>query len=119
MTLLGNVTVSQIVLVAGGLFAVWLLLRRIGRVLRKLTHVYDDWIGTPARDGVPARLGVIAQLYLLQTATTDIVRVLHAVDVRLADVEHELHPNSGKSARDVLDRIEQRLAPADADATQP
>jgi hypothetical protein len=48
----------------------------------------EDWNGEPARPGVPAKPGVM---------------------VRLASIEKEIHPNSGSSLRDAINRIEARV----------
>ncbi|MFJ2863669.1 hypothetical protein [Kitasatospora sp. NPDC087314] len=48
----------------------------------------EDWQGTPSRPGVPGRPGVME---------------------RLDRIEHELHPNSGLSLRDAVNRIEEAV----------
>ncbi|MEU3563507.1 hypothetical protein [Kitasatospora sp. NPDC006786] len=68
--------------IAAVLGLIWRAVRRIHTVLDAWS---DDWQGTEARPGVPARPGVM---------------------VRIAAIEHELHPNSGSSLRDAVDRVE-------------
>lgn len=75
--------------VATALIAIVVVVRRIMVPLGKLHDFLDDWFGTPARPGVPPRLGVMA---------------------RLDAIEHELHPNSSMSMRDAVDRIEKAVA---------
>jgi hypothetical protein len=58
---------------------------------RRVNDFFEDWGGQPARPGVPARLGVMSRL--------------EDMNDRLANVEHELHPNSGTSLRDAVDQI--------------
>ncbi|MBI0374717.1 hypothetical protein JBE27_00105 [Streptomyces albiflaviniger] len=64
------------------------------RLAERLGDLADDWQGTPARPGVPPRPGVMQRL--------------DAIEQQLAAVEHELHPNSGTSLRDAVDRVDER-----------
>lgn len=73
--------------------------------LRRLGEFLDDWHGEPSRPGVPARPGVMTRLANLE-------QDVKSVDRRVADVEHELHPNSGASLRDAVDRIDSRIGGA-------
>lgn len=68
-------------------FAIWGLGKRIAPTVRKVTNFLDDWNGEPARPGVPQRLGVMA---------------------RLDEMHHELHPNSGSSLADAVNRTEKQ-----------
>lgn len=54
----------------------------------KVEEFIEDWRGTVARPGVPARAGVME---------------------RLDGIEHQLKPNSGESLRDAVNRIEEQL----------
>jgi hypothetical protein len=73
------------VAVAGGLAALARFTRGARRFIRRSEQFWEDWQGTEERPGVPARPGVME---------------------RLDRIEHELHPNSGQSMRDVINRIE-------------
>ncbi|MFJ9869047.1 hypothetical protein [Streptomyces sp. NPDC101165] len=64
------------------------------RLAERLGDLADDWQGTPSRPGVPGRPGVMTRL--------------DAIEQQLAAVEHELHPNSGGSLRDAVDRVDER-----------
>lgn len=64
------------------------------RLAERLGDLADDWQGTPPRPGVPGRPGVMTRL--------------DAIEQQLAGVEHELHPNSGGSLRDAVDRVDER-----------
>jgi len=66
-------------------FAIWGLGKRVSPFAKKILDFLDDWNGEPARPGVPARLGVMA---------------------RLDEMHHELHPNSGSSLADAVNRTE-------------
>lgn len=75
--------------ILGGIALVWRAVRRIARTVDEFA---EDWNGTPPRRGVPARPGVME---------------------RLDRIEHELHPNSGSSLRDAVDRVEQSVRGSD------
>lgn len=65
------------------------------RFVRRVGHFLDDWFGEEARDGQPARPGFPARIGELERRT--------------AAIEHELHPNSGASLRDAVDRVERAV----------
>lgn len=73
--------------------------RRARAFFRAIAKFLDNWFGTPAEDGQPARPGVVDRL--------------DAIDKRLRTVEHELQPNSGASLRDAMDRVEAIVTPDD------
>lgn len=78
------------VALGGGLGLLWRATRGLRRLVHRADQFWEDWQGIEARPGVSARPGVMA---------------------RLDRIEHELHPNSGASLRDALDRIEGHVTP--------
>lgn len=91
--------------IAGGLTALGVILAtglKIARVARRITHFADDWFGEAQRPGVPGRPGVMEQLQTLATHS-------ERTDQRLDAIEHELKPNSGKSLRDAVNRVEEAV----------
>lgn len=91
MAVVWSVAAAAIVAALGLL---WRLTRGVRRVVTRVDEFADDWNGVPARPGVPERLGVMDRL--------------DRIEGRLARVEHELHPNSGTSLRDAVDRVDRR-----------
>ena len=63
------------------------LWRCVAPVFRMFREFLEDWKGEPDRPGVKGRAGVMA---------------------RLGSIEHELHPNSGLSMRDAINRTEKQ-----------
>lgn len=62
------------------------------RIVRRISHFLDNFFGEPAHDGLPATLGVMARLA--------------SIEDTVAHVVAETTPNSGKSLRDAVGRIE-------------
>lgn len=91
---------AAITAIAAALAAIvqWVL-RPAGRFLKGLRTFLEDWNGEPDRPGVPGRPGVMAYIQDLRR--------------RVATIEHEMHPNSGRSLRDRVDAthalLEERL----------
>jgi hypothetical protein len=54
--------------IGGALAILWRLTRSVRQLLHRLAEVADDWQGTPARPGVPERLGVMARLDRIERA---------------------------------------------------
>ncbi|WP_371481911.1 hypothetical protein [Kitasatospora sp. NBC_00315] len=88
----GVASVDQIVVWCVAITAIIGLLAWVVRAVRRIARIVDDfaedWNGSPPRRGVPARPGVME---------------------RLDRIEHELHPNSGSSLRDAVNRIEDSI----------
>lgn len=87
--------------VAAALGLLWRMTRGVRRIVIRVDEFVDDWNGTAGRPGVPGRPGVMTRL-------DGIEGELGSVTARLASVEHELHPNSGTSLRDAVDRVDVR-----------
>jgi hypothetical protein len=64
-------------------------------LVRRLTHLADDFLGTEARDGKEAQPGVIARLA--------------AHDDQLKAIKYEVQYNSGGSLKDAVKRVADRL----------
>lgn len=86
--------------IAGALALAWRAVRFARRIAARVDDFVNDWNGVPGRPGVPERPGVMTRL--------------GRIEGRLTGMEHELRPNSGRSLRDAVDRVDRRtrsLAP--------
>lgn len=94
-------------LLVGGLgaFFVWL-----SRQLKGITRMSRDWNGEPARPGIAdAKPGVMQRLYTQDEQFTAVLSRLGKQDVVLAEIRHEVFPNSGKSIKDITDKTHDDL----------
>lgn len=101
---------TALVTALGGLLVAF---KKIVPDLTGLNNLARDWNGEPARVGVPARPGVMERLANIDanlTAQGERLGTYAAIQGEhteaLAAIHHELHPNSGRSLRDALDRVE-------------
>ena len=85
---LESVSVWTLAMWVVGIVVVVGLIKKVWPLLRKMGDFLDDVAGEPARPGVPARAGLME---------------------RVQRIEYELFPNSGKSMRDQIDRMEELL----------
>lgn len=92
---LAGITLADIItwLIAAG--AIWAGLKWVVPFIKKSIDFFDDVAGEPARPGVPARPGLMARIGTVETV--------------LAQVKHEVLPNTGTSARDAIDRTEKAV----------
>lgn len=87
---------AAVAAVAAALALLWAVVRGIRRIVAAVDTIVEDWHGIPERPGVPARPGVMERL--------------DAIEQRVGGIEHELHPNSGASLRDAIDRVDRRTS---------
>lgn len=91
----GWITAAVALCVAVTGFLAWLA-RLAWRLARRLGRFLDDYQGQPARDGLPAKPGLMARLT--------------SAEVSLAHVVAETSPNHGKSLRDTVLRTAANVA---------
>lgn len=80
------------------------------RLFRRTNHFLDDYFGEAARDGLPARPGIMARLKSVEDGVGHVAS-------ELAKVSKETMPNNGKSIHDVLARTEQSVDETRAEQT--
>lgn len=108
-----NLTVGQILTFVVGFLVVVALFTRLWRAIRPMwvgvRDFLEDWRGEPERDGVPGREGVMKRLHTIETDGAEARAKLDEQGAKLDSIDHELHPNSGSSLRDEVDRISTAL----------
>ena len=62
---------SRLGLAVAALVSLWAALRGLCRLLARVQHFLDDWFGEEARDGIPARPGVMERLESLERAVQE------------------------------------------------
>lgn len=77
--------------------ALWLMTRPLRRTQRGFEQFLEDWNGIPERAGFDAIPGVPERLRTLE-------RNARADRALLERIDHELHPNSGGSLRDQVNK---------------
>ena len=81
-----------------------------------IEHFLEDWNGEPARPGVPARPGMMQRVANIETSQKNTATHQIKTDTWLEKygpiidkLNHEMHPNSGSSMADAVNRTEQSL----------
>lgn len=96
-----SITVGDIVttLIAFGIVlgALWGMTRPVRRTAKGFEQFLEDWNGVPERPGFDAIPGVPERLRVLERNARSDRQLLETIN-------HELHPNSGGSMRDQLDK---------------
>jgi len=80
-----------------------------GKFVKRIIHFFDDFLGEEERAGVPARPGFSARMSKLEGCIEKVSDRLEVIEYRVAEINYELQPNSGNSAKDAINRIEKRL----------
>lgn len=81
-----------------------------------IEHFLEDWNGEPARPGVPGRPGMMQRVANIETAQITTAEHQTKADAFfevygpiIDKLNHEMHPNSGSSLADAVNRTEASL----------
>lgn len=94
---------GAIIATGGALAVIWRAVIAGRTANRKMDIFLEDWFGSEARPGRPAVPGVMQRFVDQDTR-------LAALEGGVADIRHEVYPNSGGSLRDAVDALGRRLA---------
>jgi hypothetical protein len=98
--------VSAVVALSVAIAALLIWLTRIlWRVYQKMDSFLEDWNGSPATPGHPARPGVMERLVDLETTTCSYRDRFDSQDHELAAIKSEVTYNSGHSLKDTVRAI--------------
>lgn len=98
---LGNV-VGTLIAFSTMLGALWLMTRPLRRFAKSGEQFLEDWHGIPERPGFDAIPGIPERLRTLERNAKEDRELLKRID-------HELHPNSGGSLRDRVNKTSDDL----------
>jgi len=82
---------------------------KVVKFLKRTIHFFDDFLGEEERPGVPARPGFNERMAKFENCMNKMSQNISGIEDKIEEIEKELKPNSGKSLRDVINRIEDRL----------
>lgn len=109
---MGGIILLAFILIVGGGFA-WKYLKP---PTKGLNHFLEDWNGEEPRKGVVGRAGVMERL--LNIDTSQAITATHQTKADtffekygpiIDKLDHEMHPNSGSSMADAVNRTERAL----------
>lgn len=80
-----------------------------GKFIKRIIHFFDDFLGEDERPGVPARPGFSERMSRMEGCIEKVNERLEVIEHRVAEINYELQPNSGHSAKDAINRIEKRI----------
>ena len=74
-----------------------------------LNHFLEDWNGEPDRQGVTGRPGVMKRLQDIDASGVKTDTWMEKYGSIIDKLDHEMHPNSGSSMADAVNRTESAL----------
>lgn len=107
MLIVENIVATAAIIAA--VTAIFLFGGKIIKFFKRSVHFFDDFLGEEERPGVPARPGFSERMTNMENCMSDVKDRMETMEYKLSRVDLELQPNSGKSLRDVVQRIENRL----------
>lgn len=67
-----DILMTKVTLILASLAALVAAVRKFFHIVRRISHFLDDWFGEEARDGQPARPGVMERLEALEASVASL-----------------------------------------------
>ena len=93
----------------GAITAIILFVAKGLKLVKKVIHFLDDFIGEEERPGQDARPGFSERLTNMEDCMGTVKDQIESIKENVDSINAEMHPNSGSSIRDALNRIEKRV----------
>ena len=107
--LFGDLTLAETIAWIAALTVIVVFAIRGWKLLGSLKDFMDDIRGEDARPGVPARPGLMVRLSSLEERSQQTGDKVDEMSVSLAEVRHEVLPNTGTSLNDAVSRTEKAV----------
>jgi len=95
--------------ILGAVTAILLFAIKIAKIIKKVVHFLDDFIGEEERPGQDARPGFSERLTNMEECMGSVKDQMEIIQEDVKAINKEMHPNSGSSIKDSLNRIEKRV----------
>ena len=102
-------TIIMIATLLGAITAIILFAGKLIKFIKKIVHFLDDFIGEEERPGQDARPGFSERISKMEECMGSVKQQIETIQKDVTLINKEMHPNSGSSIKDSLNRIETRV----------
>lgn len=102
-------SIIMIATVLGAITAIILFAGKLVKFIKKVIHFLDDFLGEEERPGQEARPGLSERLTNMEDCMGLVKEQMGSIKEDVEAIKIEMHPNSGTTIRDALNRIEKRV----------
>jgi archaellum component FlaC len=95
--------------VLGAITAIILFAGKLIKFIKKVIHFLDDFLGEEERPGQEARPGLSERLTKMEDCMGTVKEQMDSIKEDVESIKVEMHPNSGTTIRDSLNRIETKV----------
>ena len=102
-------TIIMIATLLGAITAIILFAGKLVKFIKKVVHFLDDFIGEEERPGQERRPGLSERLSKMEDCMGTVKEQMNSIKDDVEAIKIEMHPNSGTTIRDSLNRIETKV----------